>query len=189
MCTICEPMTAAIAPNTSANTSTAASTDSVCPNLRRRSARTSGAINRLRIKARVTGTSTSRAKYSSASTVAVAMIPNARSRIGVAGGSRAGGSADTMPYFDTETGSSDESSLQLELKADRADLRARRIPGPLIKACAAAPINAHQRRAARTIIRRAHKGARQQALPRQPHAGARQLIIGRGFIVAQQRES
>ncbi len=80
MCINCEPMTPATAANDNASTSTAASTDSVWPRPRRRSTRTSGAINRLRMIARVMGTNTSRAKYSSANTEAVAMIPRARSR-------------------------------------------------------------------------------------------------------------
>src|SRR3984893_7752662 len=101
-------MTAPIAPNDSTNTRTAANTDSVWPRPNRRSARTSGAINRLRMNARAIGTNTSRAKYKSANNVAVAMIPSARLAIAGADGSRAGESVDDMPYFDTETGSSDE---------------------------------------------------------------------------------
>lgn len=83
MCTSCEPITPATAANENASTSTAASTDQVWPNPSRLNARTSGAINRLKMTASVIGTSTPRAKYSSASTVAVAvavvMIPSARS--------------------------------------------------------------------------------------------------------------
>ncbi len=75
----CEPMTPATAAKENAITTTAASTDPVWPSPIRRSARTNGAINRLRMTARVMGTSTPRAKYSRASTVAVVMIPRARS--------------------------------------------------------------------------------------------------------------
>jgi hypothetical protein len=74
-------------------------------------------------------------------------------------------SGETMPYFDTDSGSSDAltatktqhfafsandtrcdiGSPQLELETDRAGLRAFGIPSPLIKARAPALINAHQR--------------------------------------------
>ena len=70
----------------------------------RRKPRTSGAINRLSMNARVIGTSTSRAKYSNANNVAVDMIPNALSRIGALGGTVV--SAGAMPHFGTEPGSS-----------------------------------------------------------------------------------
>jgi hypothetical protein len=66
----------------------------------RRNARTIGAINRLKMNARVIGTKTSRAKYSSAKTAAVAIIPTARSRIcGV--GRTAVASGDAMGHFGT----------------------------------------------------------------------------------------
>ncbi len=104
MCTSCEPITAAMAPTDSASTITAASTERVCPSPMRRNARTSGAINKLKIKARVIGTSTSRAKYNSASKVAVAMIPNARSRVDTLGGTA--GASEVMRHFGTEAGSS-----------------------------------------------------------------------------------
>ena len=99
MRTNCEPMTPATAANKKANTTTAASTDQVCPRPMCRSARTKGAINRLKITASVMGTSTSRAKYSNASTVAVAMIPRARSRIASGGGSGKEEAGDAMRYI------------------------------------------------------------------------------------------
>src|ERR1700722_2805775 len=64
----------------------------------RRNTRTKGAISRLRMTARVIGTKTSRAKYKNASTVAVAIIPRARSRIG-SDGSGADVVGDAMRYI------------------------------------------------------------------------------------------
>jgi hypothetical protein len=87
-------MTPATAAKEKANTSTAASTDRVCPRPMRRNTRTNGAINRLKMTAKVIGTSTSRAKYSNANSVAVAIIPKARSRLtnGKGSGAESGGS-------------------------------------------------------------------------------------------------
>jgi len=82
-------MTPATAANEKPSTSTAASTDRMCPKPMRRSTRTSGAINRLRMTAKVIGTKTSLPKYSSANSVAVAIIPRARSRLGSGNGSGA----------------------------------------------------------------------------------------------------
>ena len=102
----CAPMTVANRLNDSTKINTAVSTEPVWPNPSRRNARTRGAIKRLKMMARVTGTSTSRAKYSSASTVAAAITPKARSRFEGAGGSRTGESMDVMRYFGTAAGES-----------------------------------------------------------------------------------
>jgi len=64
-----------------------------------RSVRTSGAINKLNMIARVIGTNTSRAKYSSANIVAVAIIPKARSRIASGAGPGADETGDAMRYI------------------------------------------------------------------------------------------
>jgi hypothetical protein len=100
----CEPMTPATAANDSANTSTAANTERVCPRPRRRSVRTRGAINKLKIMARVIGTNTPRATYSMANTDAVAMTPKARSRFASGKGPGTEGAGDSMRYILTLPG-------------------------------------------------------------------------------------
>src|ERR1700733_7107765 len=200
-------MTPATAANESASTRTAASTERVWPRPRRRSNRTRGAISKLKIMARVMGTNTPRAKYSRASTDTVAMIPKARSRFASGDGSGTGEAGESMRYIlifrrgatrrmprrqgqiaDGLCGAWRPPSLPFELHADPADVRSAGAPTPLVEVCSAPAFNANNCRTARTIIRCAHEGAREQAFPFQAHAGLRQLCIGCRPVISQQSQ-
>ena len=74
----CEPITAATAESSSASAATAVHTERVWPRPMRRRPLISGVTRKPSITARVIGISTSRAKYSSASRVAVPSTPSRR---------------------------------------------------------------------------------------------------------------
>ncbi len=76
MRTTCRPMAKPTAPSASASVSTATPTEAVGPRPIWRSRCTHGATSRLRMIARVIGISTSRPKYSRASTVAAPTMPD-----------------------------------------------------------------------------------------------------------------
>src|ERR1700726_2764968 len=79
-------------------------------------------------------------------------------------------------------------SLQFELQTSSANVRPDPVPAPLVKVCSASGVNANNCGAARPIVLRAHKGAREQALPFQTYARPRQLLIRRRPVIAQQLE-